>query len=1065
MELATTDQHSIVSASEQLPSVLVIVVTHAPGAWFDTTLESLAELKYPNLKYLFIDTAGDATDRIKETIPKAVVIHAPHAKGFADGVNTIFNPTALIKQNFNPELLVTDFLLICHDDIAPEPEALETLVKETLASGAAVAGPKLLDWDQPEVIQHVGLEVDRFGVPADLSGVGELDQEQYNRTEQVFAVHTAAMLVRTDLFKRLGGFDPKLPEVGEDVDFCWRAQTTGAKVALVGEAVVHHREQRELRSSANKRHAQQSQLHPHHKDITYSSLRTMLVNHGPISLACFVPLAGLMSLIEILVCLLAMRLGRIRSVISGWFWNLVRINSALKQRTIIRHNRARRAADVSAQQYFGSFRALNLVRRGLGGSETSGASITNSKLVGSLGDTVARGQWFAWIVAAVFVVFGSRALIGSGVPQIGDFASFGTSANNLIGDWWSGWSDRDTGVPTSNLGGLLWLGLAGIALERVGSSLEFLRTAAVLIPICLGIAGAYRMLAPTGSQRAQGTAMFAYMFIPLAWAATASGSMPGLIAYALAPWLVSVCLAAVRLAPFGAQLGDTGRERSTSSQGALKLGVIVGIASLFAPSAAILATGLVIAGIAVGSLLVAQARACRHLLAMVALAAPVVAVLILPMLLDLLAAGFNWAWLSDGYSGSARFFSLAELLRFAVGPSDAGAYVWLIFAPMILPLVIARGWRLDVSVQLWSVALVSWLVAMLTQSSLLASILNFGLGDVSVLLAPAAAGAAGLIGMAALTIDQDVRFRLLGWRHAVLPVIAIAVLAVTIGGFAHINDGRWGLARASHFDQLELELPVLSGAYRVLWIGSPQHLPVQGRQLDDTLAWATTEGNSVDITDWFATFDDGESPQIQSLLEDISAGNSNRVGRDLAELGVRYVVVLRRLTPSPFSSQEHPIPADLTDGLRRQLDLAHQTGTNSAIDVYVNTSWVPMRAYYPAGTLPTNKSTSPESASLVNGAAIFSANGPPWSAEVPASSDLLVLNTARKGWKLSVDDQEVGSQESLGWARAYTVNNAGTATLDYDPPAWRRFAQIVSALAPLVLAAVWLRRRLDTAIK
>jgi glycosyltransferase involved in cell wall biosynthesis len=56
---------------------------------------------------------------------------------------------------------------------------------------------------------------------------------------------TANMLVRRELFDRLGGFEPWLSparskELAEDVWFGWRAVRAGARTAFCEEAVVHH---------------------------------------------------------------------------------------------------------------------------------------------------------------------------------------------------------------------------------------------------------------------------------------------------------------------------------------------------------------------------------------------------------------------------------------------------------------------------------------------------------------------------------------------------------------------------------------------------------------------------------------------------------------------------------------------------------------------------------------------------------------------------------------------------------------------------------------------------------
>ena len=89
------------------------------------------------------------------------------------------------------------------------PTALRLLVEEAYRSNAAIVGPKLVDFDNPEVLLDVGRAIDRLGGSHTGIETGELDQEQHDGVRDVFYVSSAVMLVRTDLFTELGGFDPE----------------------------------------------------------------------------------------------------------------------------------------------------------------------------------------------------------------------------------------------------------------------------------------------------------------------------------------------------------------------------------------------------------------------------------------------------------------------------------------------------------------------------------------------------------------------------------------------------------------------------------------------------------------------------------------------------------------------------------------------------------------------------------------------------------------------------------------------------------------------------------------
>ena len=88
--------------------------------------------------------------------------------------------------------------LICHDDVAPDPGALRLMVEELYRSNAGAVGPKLVDWDDPSVLQAVGLGMDRFGEIDPVIEPGEVDQEQHDGVRDVFVLPSAYLLVRAD---------------------------------------------------------------------------------------------------------------------------------------------------------------------------------------------------------------------------------------------------------------------------------------------------------------------------------------------------------------------------------------------------------------------------------------------------------------------------------------------------------------------------------------------------------------------------------------------------------------------------------------------------------------------------------------------------------------------------------------------------------------------------------------------------------------------------------------------------------------------------------------------------
>jgi GT2 family glycosyltransferase len=71
-------------------------------------------------------------------------------------------------------------------------------------------------------------------------GYGETDRGQYDRPARCVA-GGGAMMVRTEVFCRLGGFDEAFSPTGpEDLDFSLRAYAAGYHAVFVPEAVAYH---------------------------------------------------------------------------------------------------------------------------------------------------------------------------------------------------------------------------------------------------------------------------------------------------------------------------------------------------------------------------------------------------------------------------------------------------------------------------------------------------------------------------------------------------------------------------------------------------------------------------------------------------------------------------------------------------------------------------------------------------------------------------------------------------------------------------------------------------------
>lgn len=136
---------------------------------------------------------------------------------------------------------VTEWLWLIHDDSAPRPDTLERLLDAVeKAPSVTVAGPKQLDETRPERLLEVGLTLTTTGHRFNRVGSDEVDQGQFDSVSDTLGVNTAGMLVRRDVFEDMGGFDPALPGIGDDVDLGRRMWLAGHRVIVVPDAHMEH---------------------------------------------------------------------------------------------------------------------------------------------------------------------------------------------------------------------------------------------------------------------------------------------------------------------------------------------------------------------------------------------------------------------------------------------------------------------------------------------------------------------------------------------------------------------------------------------------------------------------------------------------------------------------------------------------------------------------------------------------------------------------------------------------------------------------------------------------------
>ncbi|MBR5055851.1 MAG: glycosyltransferase family 2 protein, partial [Bacteroidales bacterium] len=172
---------------------------------------------------------------LKEAHPSVRVLEHTENEGFARGYNHAF------------EHVEAEYYCLLNSDIEVTPHWIEPII-EQMDSDERIAAvqPKLLSYHDRGRFEYAGASggfVDKYGYPFCRGRVFsnvEDDHGQYDNEMDIFWASGAALFVRSDVYRTMGGLDPDFFAHMEEIDFCWRIKNAGYKIKANPKSVVYH---------------------------------------------------------------------------------------------------------------------------------------------------------------------------------------------------------------------------------------------------------------------------------------------------------------------------------------------------------------------------------------------------------------------------------------------------------------------------------------------------------------------------------------------------------------------------------------------------------------------------------------------------------------------------------------------------------------------------------------------------------------------------------------------------------------------------------------------------------
>ena len=966
-----------------VPAVVVVVVTRNPGRFLESALGALGTQDYPALSVLVVDagSASDPTGRVAAALPAAFVHRGRETQpGFGGAANEALN---LVEG--------ATFFLVCHDDVVLAPDAVRLLVEEAYRSNAAIVGPKLVSAENPDVLLEVGRSIDRLGGSHTGIEPGELDQEQHDAVRDVFYVSSAAMLIRADLFETLGGFDPATFPGSEDLDLCWRARLAGARVVVAPDARAAHVEAVTTRRPEDV---------PSARDVARRRVRVLLTCYSWPSLLRVVPLGVALAAVEALVFAATPRRRHAAAVLGAWWWNLFHLGPIRAARARAQAGRAIDDRELRELQVGAGTRVGAFLTQHRADERIESLEDVVRDGIESLGHALVHPAALALVAFLVVVAVGSRDFFTSGVPGVGSFTMW-PGVHALARAFTSGW--RYTGLGSNAPAPPVLALMAGLGTVFVGS-VGTAEAALVTLAIPVGSLGALRLARHVGVDRVGSiAAAVAYGVSPVARNAIAGGRIGPLVLFALLPHLVLLVVRAARFE--AAALG--GRRQL------LGLALVTGVATAWFPAAALV---VVVAALALGiaAVVVGGVGPALRSVGAAAVGAVGAGVLLFPWSTTVTHGLRDPA--AFGFSLNPRV-DLVDLLRFHTGPAGAGVATFGLLAAAALALVLTTGPRVRWAARAWALTLAAWAAVELPA--------RFAPGvAVPAPEAVLSLGALGVALAAGLAVTNRPRGRV-GLRTA---GVALALAGVTLGALGFAADavgGRWHAPKGSWPAQLAFTRDLqFQGQFRVLWVGDPAALPLDPARVETGLSYTLTRNGPGDARELVRAPRVHARDPVASAVTAAVAGRTTRLGRILAPVGVRYVVLPRR--PGPSGAAARPLPA-LDRALRNQLDLA-RLGSDPGLALYENQAWFPgltivrgRRAGVPAR--PADPLRAAVSTDL--------SGSPPLGPGPAGPGAVLWFEAYDAGWRAHANGTTVAHQPAFGTTNQFRVRSRARVSISH----------------------------------
>ena len=216
------------------PKVVIVILNW--NNYGDTIgcIYSVLQSTYKDYEVIIVD--NDSKDNSQKILEKEF----PHLKLIQTGKNLGYSGgnNRGIKHALERG---ANLVWILNPDTIVAPDALEKMMQGISRTDVGIVTPKIYYYDFPNTVCFVDGSMNlKTGYVGNIH-CGEVDNGQFNEEHYLRQAPGASLLIKKEVFEKVGFFDEKYFLFYEDIDFCVKARKAGFKILFVPGAKIWHK--------------------------------------------------------------------------------------------------------------------------------------------------------------------------------------------------------------------------------------------------------------------------------------------------------------------------------------------------------------------------------------------------------------------------------------------------------------------------------------------------------------------------------------------------------------------------------------------------------------------------------------------------------------------------------------------------------------------------------------------------------------------------------------------------------------------------------------------------------